>query len=106
MFIDKVKIKIKSGAGGNGAVSWRKEKYVPEFELKEKKKAAKPEELKVEITTGKLPEKEETKEETKEATKEETEEERKARTESEQIAIEEEKMKDLETLEDEEEKLK
>lgn len=29
MFIDKSKIKIISGAGGNGAIAWRKEKYVP-----------------------------------------------------------------------------
>jgi len=29
MFIDKSKIKIVSGSGGNGAVAWRKEKYVP-----------------------------------------------------------------------------
>lgn len=28
MFIDKVKIKVISGAGGNGIVAWRKEKYV------------------------------------------------------------------------------
>ncbi len=27
-FIDKVKIKVISGAGGNGAVAWRREKYV------------------------------------------------------------------------------
>jgi len=29
MFLDEVRIKITSGAGGNGCVSWRKEKYVP-----------------------------------------------------------------------------
>lgn len=29
MFIDKVKITVKSGAGGNGCVSFRREKYVP-----------------------------------------------------------------------------
>ena len=29
MFIDKVKIFIKSGNGGNGAVSFHTEKYVP-----------------------------------------------------------------------------
>ncbi len=28
MFIDKVKIKVISGAGGNGMVAWRREKYV------------------------------------------------------------------------------
>ena len=27
-FIDKAKIKVVSGAGGNGAVAWRREKYV------------------------------------------------------------------------------
>ncbi len=29
MFIDKVEINVKSGAGGNGCVSFRREKYVP-----------------------------------------------------------------------------
>lgn len=29
MFVDEVKIQVKSGDGGNGAVSFRKEKYVP-----------------------------------------------------------------------------
>lgn len=29
MFIDLVKIEIKSGNGGNGTVAWRREKYVP-----------------------------------------------------------------------------
>jgi GTP-binding protein len=29
MFIDKAKIKITSGSGGNGVVAWRKEKYIP-----------------------------------------------------------------------------
>ena len=29
MFIDSVKIKIKAGDGGNGLVSFRREKYVP-----------------------------------------------------------------------------
>jgi GTP-binding protein len=29
MFIDEVTITVQSGAGGNGAISWRKEKYVP-----------------------------------------------------------------------------
>jgi GTP-binding protein len=28
MFIDKAQIKILSGSGGNGAVAWRREKYV------------------------------------------------------------------------------
>ena len=68
----------------------RKEKFIPEFELKaEKPKKAR--QVK-DSETGKI--------------RDETEAEKKARTESEQIAIEEEKMKDLETLEDEEAKLK
>ncbi|MDD2871620.1 MAG: GTPase ObgE [Candidatus Gracilibacteria bacterium] len=29
MFIDEVKIKVISGKGGNGLVSWRREKYIP-----------------------------------------------------------------------------
>lgn len=29
-FVDYVKLYVKSGAGGNGAVSWRREKYVPQ----------------------------------------------------------------------------
>lgn len=29
MFIDKVEISVKSGAGGNGCVSFRREKYIP-----------------------------------------------------------------------------
>jgi len=29
MFVDKVKIYIKAGNGGNGAISFRREKYVP-----------------------------------------------------------------------------
>ena len=29
MFIDKVRIKVMSGSGGNGVVAWRKEKYIP-----------------------------------------------------------------------------
>ena len=71
----------------------RKEKFVPEFELKQKKqpKKEKPHQIK-DADTGKM--------------RDETEDERKARTESEQIEIEAEKMKDLETLEEEEEKLK
>ena len=28
MFIDKAQIKVISGSGGNGAVAWRREKYV------------------------------------------------------------------------------
>lgn len=68
----------------------RKEKFIPEFELK-KQKESKLKQVKDE-GTGKM--------------RDETEAERKARTESEQIAIEAEKMKELETLEEEEEKLK
>ena len=68
----------------------RKEKLVPEFEMKvEKPKKVK--QVQDEVT-GKM--------------RDETAAERKARTESEQIAIEEEKMKELETLEEEEDKLK
>lgn len=29
MFLDKAKIHVQSGAGGNGMVAWRREKYVP-----------------------------------------------------------------------------
>ena len=29
MFIDRAKIYVKSGNGGNGAVTFRREKYVP-----------------------------------------------------------------------------
>lgn len=29
MFIDHAKVKVESGAGGNGVVAWRREKYVP-----------------------------------------------------------------------------
>jgi GTP-binding protein len=29
MFIDEVKITIKAGKGGNGIVSWRREKCIP-----------------------------------------------------------------------------
>ena len=68
----------------------RKEKFVPEFEMKaEKPKKAK--QVK-DADTGKM--------------RDETAAEKKARTESEQIAMEEEKMKELETLEEEEAKLK
>jgi small subunit ribosomal protein S3 len=67
----------------------RNEKYIPEFEFKTQK-PKKPKQIK-DAGTGKM--------------RDETEVERKARTESEQIAIEEEKMKELETLEEEEAKL-
>ncbi|MCH1429206.1 MAG: GTPase ObgE [Chlamydiales bacterium] len=29
MFTDKISIKVKAGNGGNGAVAWRREKYIP-----------------------------------------------------------------------------
>jgi small subunit ribosomal protein S3 len=67
----------------------RNEKYVPEFEMKTQK-PKKVKQIK-DVDTGKM--------------RDETEKERKARTESEQIALEEEKMKELETLEEEEAKL-
>ena len=28
-FVDEVRIKVKAGDGGNGAVAWRREKYIP-----------------------------------------------------------------------------
>ena len=68
----------------------RKEKLIPEFEMKVEK-VKKTKQVKDDVT-GKM--------------RDETAAERKARTESEQIAIEEEKMKELETLEEEEDKLK
>ncbi len=67
----------------------RKEKFVPEFEMTVKTK--KPKQVK-DKKTGKM--------------RDETELEKMARTESEIIALEEERMKDLETLEEEEAKLK
>jgi len=92
-----------------------KEKVIPEFELKkdeskeetaEEKKPETAEEKKPETAEEKKPETaEEKKPETAEEKKPETAEEKKPETESEQIIIEEEKMKELETLE-EEEKLK
>ena len=30
MFVDKARISIKAGNGGNGLVSFRREKYVPD----------------------------------------------------------------------------
>ncbi len=29
MFVDRVKIEVRAGRGGNGAVSFRREKYIP-----------------------------------------------------------------------------
>jgi len=66
----------------------RKEKVIPEFELKEKPDAKQV----IDKKTGAL--------------RDETASEVKARTESEQIEIEEEKMKEMETLEKEENELK
>ncbi|HSB50733.1 MAG TPA: 30S ribosomal protein S3 [Nitrosopumilaceae archaeon] len=69
-----------------------KEKLIPEFELKKvKSKESEIRQIR-DKETGKM--------------RDETADERKARTESEQIALEEEKMKELETLEEIEEKLK
>ena len=72
----------------------RKEKFIPEFEFKKQElKTKHDDEHQIkDADTGKM--------------RDETAEELKARTESEQIAIEAEKMKDLETHEEEEEKLK
>ncbi len=70
----------------------RKEKFVPEFELRAEKPPARKAKQVKDAETGKM--------------RDETEAEKKARTESEQIAIEEEKMKELETLEEEEAKMK
>ena len=72
----------------------RKERFVPEFELKQKKQVKSKQSVHQirDEDTGKM--------------RDETAAERKARTESEQIEIEEEKMKDLETLEEEEEKFR
>jgi len=67
-----------------------KAKLVPEFEMKTEK-AMKTKQIK-DAGTGKM--------------RDETAAETKARTESEQIALEEEKMKELETLEEEEARLK
>ena len=64
----------------------RKEKYIPEFELK-KSKPKKVKQIK-DAETGMM--------------RDETESERKARTESEQIALEEEKMKEMDMVDDEE----
>ncbi|HET6517896.1 MAG TPA: 30S ribosomal protein S3 [Nitrosopumilaceae archaeon] len=69
----------------------RKEKFVPEFELKKQKSKETVRQVKDKVT-GEM--------------RDETAAEKKARTESEHIALEEEKMKELETLEEEEEKLK
>lgn len=66
----------------------KKEKLVPEFELRQSRKTRQVKDKE----TGQM--------------RDETAEETKARTESEQIEIEEEKMKGMETLEEEEEKLK
>ena len=73
----------------------RKEKFIPEFELKHEK-----------VVKSKEDEEHQIKDEGTGKMRDETVDETKARTESEQISIEGEKMKDLETLEEEEAKLK
>ena len=70
----------------------RKEKVVPEFELKEEKTKKVDVKQEVDADSGE--------------SKDEKTEDSKAKTETEQIVIEEEKMKGLETLEKEEEELK
>ena len=70
----------------------RKDKVIPEFEMKGEKTKKVDAEQKVDADTGE--------------SRDKTAEEYKAKTETEQIAIEEEKMKRLETLEKEEEELK
>ena len=69
-----------------------KEKVIPEFELKKDKSKEETTKQVSDEEAGKI--------------KEETAEEKKPESESEQIIIEEEKMKELETLEEEEEKMK
>ncbi len=126
---DVAHVKTPMGLVGVRIRIARKEKVIPEFELKkEKSEKETPEQDKVEETVEKTEEtvekkeetvekkeetvekKEETvekKEETPEQVKvEETTGEDKPKSESEQIIIEAEKMKELETLEEEEEKLK
>ena len=76
----------------------RKEKFVPEFELKKQQKE-KPKQKKVKVEEVEV-------EGAKVEVVKTSEEKAKAKTESEQIALEEEKMKTIETLEEEEEKLK
>ena len=70
----------------------RKEKVIPEFELKERKTKKVDAKQEVDADSGE--------------SKDEKTEDSKAKTETEQIVIEEEKMKGLETLEKEEEELK
>lgn len=86
---DIVHVKTAMGLIGIRIRIARFEKYIPEFEFRTQK-PKKTKQVK-DTGTGKM--------------RDETEVERKARTESEQIAIEEEKMKELETLEEEEAKL-
>ncbi len=89
---DIVHVKTPMGLIGIRIRIARKEKFVPEFELKKEQEKKSETKQIVDNKTGKL--------------RDETDEESKARTESEQIAIEGEKMKKIETLEEEEAKLK
>ncbi len=85
-----------------------KEKVIPEFELKKDESKEETTKQVSDEETGKIKEEsvEEKKPESVEEKKPESVEEKKPETETEQIIIEEEKMKDLETLEEEEEKMK
>ena len=89
---DIVHVKTAMGLIGIKIRIARKEKVVPEFELKEGKTKKVDAKQEVDADSGE--------------SKDEKTEELKAKTETEQITIEEEKMKGLETLEKEEEELK
>jgi small subunit ribosomal protein S3 len=95
----------------------RKEKYIPEFEFKEKTKDQKEEEAKIKQKTEKDAEDAKTKSELIEKTKDQKEEEAKikqktekdtedVKTESELIEKEEKKIKEINSMEEEEEMLK
>ena len=89
---DIVHVKTAMGLIGIKIRIARKEKVVPEFELKEGKTKKVDAKQEVDADSGE--------------SKDEKTEDSKAKTETEQIAIEEEKMKGLETLEKEEDELK
>ncbi len=89
---DIVHVKTAMGLIGIKIRIARKEKVIPEFELKEGKTKKVDAKQEVDADSGE--------------SKDEKTEESKAKTETEQIAIEEEKMKGLETLEKEEAELK
>ncbi len=89
---DIVHVKTAMGLIGIKIRIARKEKVVPEFELKEGKTKKVDAKQEVDADSGE--------------SKDEKTEDPKAKTETEQIAIEEEKMKELETLEKEEDELK